>query len=323
MDTNFKHNRSKGIGSEQDHRPDSGRWIMTRREFLKSAAMAAGSFYIGSVPGYPKGGSRKVKLSFGIVTDSHYADIDTYGTRYYRESATKMTECIELMNDKEVDFLIHLGDFKNGAPENNIEDLQHIESIYARFDGPRYHVLGNHDMDSNTKSQFQSVVENTGIGKDDTYYSFDRKGVHFIVLDPNFRSDGTAYDTGNFHWTDANIPGHQLEWLKNDLANTDNPVILCTHQLLDSDEGDHYVKNAAEVRRLLESHPGVLTVFQGHQHQGQYSQVNNIHYYTLKAMVEGSGEENNSYAIVEILDNLTVMISGYRKAGNKELQSVG
>jgi hypothetical protein len=84
-----------------------------------------------------------------------------------------------------------------------------------------------------------------------------------------------------------------------------------------------YVKNVAKVRRLLESHPDVLTVFQGYQHQGQYSQVNNIHYYTLKAMVEGSGEENNSYAIVEILDNLTVMISGYRKAGIKELQSAG
>lgn len=175
-------------------------------------------------------------------------------------------------------------------------------------------------MDRISKSQFQSVVDNTGIDKDASYYSFDRAGVHFIVLDANFRRDGIAYDTGNFHWTDANIPRHQLEWLEKDLSHTDLPVIICMHQLIDQDEGNHYVRNAAEVRRLLERHPGVLAVFQGHQHRGQYNWVNNIHYYTLKAMVEGTGKENNSYAIIEVYDDLTLSITGYRKSISRQLE---
>jgi len=64
-----------------------------------------------------------------------------------------------------------------------------------------------------------------------------------------------------------------------------------------------------------------MIVFQGHQHAGQYNLINNIHYYTLKAMVEGSGEQHNSYVIVELFDNLNLTISGYRKAVGKELQT--
>ncbi len=307
-------------GSEQGRCQVPDTWIMTRRLFLKSSSMAAAALCIKPLSAYPEDGNRKVDLSFGIVTDSHYADIDTRGNRYYRESPDKMAECINLMNDKRVDFMIHLGDFKNGASSHNIENLKHFESLYAQFNGPRYHVLGNHDMDSISKSQFQTVVENTGIDKDATHFSFNRRNIHFVVLDANFRSDGAAYDTGNFHWTDANIPRQQLEWLEKDLAGTDLPVILCTHQLLDLDEGNHYVRNAADVRKILERHSRVIAVFQGHQHQGQYNRVNGIHYYTLKAMVEGSGEENNSYAVVEVYDDLTLSIAGYRKSDSRHLE---
>jgi predicted phosphodiesterase len=301
-----------------------GNWIMTRRVFLKSSLLVAAVPLLNS---FSAANGTKIQeidgaqslVRFGMVTDSHYADIDTAGTRFYRESLSKMQECVDLMNQKEVDYLIHLGDFKNGAPDQNLENLKLIELEYARFNGPRYHVLGNHDMDSISKADFQSIIENTEIDPDQTWYSFDRNSVHFVVLDANFTSEGVAYNRGNFHWTDANIPASQLEWLENDITSTDKPVVIFVHQLLDSDEGSHYINNAAEVRHILESNRNVLVVFQGHQHNGQYSMINDIHYYTLKAMVEGSGEENNAYAIVEIFDNFSVTISGYRKAVNKEL----
>lgn len=38
-----------------------------------------------------------------------------------------------------------------------------------------------------------------------------------------------------------------------------------------------------------------------------------IFYYTLKAVVEGSGMENNNYAIVEIDEGMTMNIIGFRK----------
>jgi len=260
-------------------------------------------------------------VRFGIVADCHYANADAVGTRFYRESLNKLSECVALMNTKKVEFLVELGDFKdqNTPPveHKTLEYLQKIEEVFQQFDGPTYHVLGNHDMDSISKRQFLTHVENTGIDIDRSYYSFDFKGLHFMVLDANYKSDGTDYDHGNFDWTDANIPSHELDWLRRDLDATQNPVIVFIHQLLDG-TGTVYVKNAAEIRNILQESGEVLAVFQGHYHEGKYSNIQGIHYYTLKAMVEGPGEENNSYAIVEVQPDLSVIVTGYRKATSTE-----
>ena len=63
----------------------------------------------------------------------------------------------------------------------------------------------------------------------------------------------------------------------------------------------------------------MLAVFQGHHHEGRYSSIEGIHYYTLKAVVEGPGQENNSYATVEVQPNHDVIVTGYRKAQHMEL----
>jgi alkaline phosphatase len=110
----------------------------------------------------------------------------------------------------------------------------------------------------------------------------------------------------------------ELDWLQNDLASTSTPAIVFVHQQLDG-EGNHYIKNAAQVRHLLQESQKILAVFQGHYHPGQYSTIEGIHYYTLKAMVEGSGAENTSYAIVEVYDNKSIIVTGYGKALSKEM----
>jgi alkaline phosphatase len=179
-------------------------------------------------------------------------------------------------------------------------------------------VLGNHDVDSISKTQFLNNIENAGIDYGKSYYSFDFNGVHLIVLDANYKSDGTDYDHGNFDWTDANIPPAELEWLMQDLAATRKPTIVFIHQLLDG-SGSHYVNNAAEVRGILEQSGRVLAVFQGHRHDGSYSLIEGIHYYTLKAMVEGPVPESNSYAIVEVRPDMSISVTGYRNAINKQL----
>ncbi len=293
-------------------------WIITRRDFLKVSVGAAG-FILSD---FFKPEDRKPLARIGIVTDPHYAQIDSRINRYYRESLDKMKECIEFMNREEVDFLVELGDFVNGSEEGTLEYLYEIEELYSTYRGARYHVLGNHDLDSLSKDQFQSVIRNSGISQEATWYSFNRNGLHLVVLDANFRSDGTDYHSGNFQWTDANIPEEQLGWLDQDLTYTDLPVLIFVHQLLDEDEGSHYINNAAEVRSILEKFPNVLAVFHGHQHDGQYKQINGIHYYTFIAMVEGSGVANSSYSIAEIHNNGDIIITGYRRAINRNLKAI-
>jgi 3',5'-cyclic AMP phosphodiesterase CpdA len=264
----------------------------------------------------------RVKSRFGIVTDSHYADTNERNNRYFRESVDKMAECVEFMNRQKVDFLVELGDFKDqdSSPveERTLSYLRAIEKVFRRFQGPRYHVLGNHDIDSISKEQFLENIADPDVRVVSTFYSFESHGVHFIVLDANYRADGTVYDHGNFKWTDAYIPQVQLDWIKKDLATTCLPTIVFVHQLLDG-SGDFYIKNAEEVREILQACGRVLAVFAGHKHEGDYHNIAGIHYYTLMAMVNGSGLENNSYAVVEVMDNHNIIVTGYRKALSREL----
>lgn len=300
-------------------------WILSRKHFLKAGGGAALLFAAGACSQKP---SKAKGLRVGLVSDTHYADRDPMGTRYYRESMPKFQECTDRMNQAQVDFMVHIGDFKDEDAKpteaRTLRYLRDLEAVYAQFSGPRYHVLGNHDMDSISKEQFLGAVENTGIDSSASYYSFDKGRFHFIVLDATFRQDGVAYDKGNFDWKDTFIPPDQLDWLRADLQLTDKPTIVFVHQLLDSEQTvEHQVKNAAEVRQVLENSNRVLAVFHGHQHGGGYHQINGIHYYTLKAVVENSGSENNSYAILEIEENGDLMLNGYRREADLEMAKRG
>ncbi len=299
---------------------------ISRREFLKASL---GGLIAGQISCAPQAISpaSERQLRFSIVADVHYADTQTRGTRYYRDSLAKLSECVATMNDRKlaslggeadgVDFLVELGDFKDedspGVEQKTLSYLKTAEKILRKFAGPKYHVLGNHDMDSISKKQFLSHVENTNIDPSRSYYSFDCKGVHFVVLDANFRSDGTDYDHGNFDWTDANIPNAEMDWLKKDLAVAAEGSIILVHQPLAGTEYE-YVNNARQVREILEESKKVLAVLQGHHHPGDYVEKNGIFYYTLRGMVEGPGAENNSYAIVEVSRDRSITITGYRKA---------
>jgi len=273
-------------------------------------------------PGEVSLAGNRPSIKFGIVTDIHYADTETREARPYRESLAKLAECVEVMNRRRVDFLVELGDFKD-QDETPVETktltyLKRIENVFAQFSGRRYHVLGNHDIDSVSKSQFLAAAGNSGTARAKGYYAFVLKDFRFIVLDACFRSDGAPYDRGNFDWGDANVPPSELKWLASELAASPKPAVVFIHQQLDG-QGDYYVKNAAAVREVLEKAGNVLAVFQGHRHEGAYSRMSGIHYYTLVGMIEGSGAANNSYAIVDVYSGGGLEVKGYRRASSKGL----
>ncbi|MBD0400383.1 metallophosphoesterase [Flammeovirga sp. EKP202] len=270
--------------------------------------------------------AEKPLLQFGMMTDSHFADCPSRGIRFFHESKEKMQECVDLMNKRKVDFMIHLGDLKDeGKPaveSETLQYLQEIERVYAQFSGPRYHAIGNHDLDSISKKQFLDHIENTGISKDKSYYSFDKQGFHFIVLDANYLKDGTDHGHRNFHWEDTQLSTEEWQWLQRDLLNNTLPTIVFLHHTL-HDVGEkgkkYHVTDSHKIRKLLEESGNVLAVFQGHYHQEKYQKINGIHYYVLKAMVDYSGKKNNSYAIVKLYKNGVLEIEGFRRAISKSL----
>lgn len=290
---------------------------MNRRSFLKvSAWTIAGTALLPGITGCQFGSVR-----FGWVTDIHYALAPIKWGRYFSESKEKLREAITLFNQSALDFVIETGDFKDQNESAEKRKTQHylkdIEAVFAQFNGPRYHVLGNHDLDSLSKMEFQSIIQNPGIAPEHTFYWFEVGGYRFVVLDACFREDEVPYDNNNFKWYDTAIPKYQQDWLKQTLHQSQLPIVVFSHQLLDG-EGELYVKDAGDIRKLLEDSGKVTAVFQGHKHEGDYMLLNGIHYITQKAMVEGSGAANSSYSIVDLNSEGAITIEGYRKAESHE-----
>ncbi len=287
---------------------------MNRRKFVKtSSVLLTGTLMWpgGNLP-------RRKKLKFGWVTDVHFAFRGAKWNRFYSESILKLREAIDLFNSLNLDFIIETGDFKDQDEkpvyEKTMQYLKAVEGEFRKYKGSRYHVFGNHDVDSISKADFLNVAENSGIPRDRSYYSFDKNGFKCVVLDACFKEDGTSYDKGNFDWTDTLIPRPELDWLEQELEGSSFPVLVFVHQRLDGDgTGEYFVNNSEEVRRILERSGKVLAVFQGHYHEGDYKKINNIHYITEKALIEGSGEKNNSYCVVKVTVSGDIRIDGYRR----------
>ena len=275
---------------------------MKRREFLQH--LSGGVILLSPLP---LQSLSLPPLRFGIITDLHYAQKDMAINRYYRQSIDKLRDAVEVFNRSHLDFVIELGDLKDMDKTHDrattLRFLDEVEGELQRFKGKVFHVLGNHDMDCISKADFLAHTSNPGRAKGCSYYSFKRRRLKFIVLDGNFNEDLTPYDKGNFDWKKAYIPPEELDWLKKELSEGKQQVVVFCHQLLDSFSEvtpSVCIGNAPEVVETLEASGRVLAVFQGHHHAGHYSKRNGIHYWTMKGLIEGEYPAHNSYAIAEL-----------------------
>jgi len=278
-----------------------------RRSFLKNGTLIlTASAFSRQLLGRDE---QESALKIGLVTDLHYADKPPRGSRHYRETPDKLAEAAEHFGKHKPEFIVELGDFIDAADSVDAElgYLKRINKDFSAICNQRHYVLGNHCVHTLTKEEFLDGVE-----QKKSFYSFDSGDFHFVVLDSCFRSDGQPYGRKNFEWTDPNIPAAEVEWLTADLTNTSKKTIVFAHQHLDV--SNHYgVKNAADVRKVLEESGKVLAVFQGHSHKNDHKDIGGIHYCTLVAMVEGLGAENNGYSVMSLTSDGTICIEGFRK----------
>lgn len=289
----------------------NGSTCLGRRSFVSSGSLyllgAGLSLSNASIPLFADESKRAVRL--GLVTDLHYADKAPAGTRHYRETLAKLEEAAKQFQQDQPDHVVELGDFIDAADSVEVEKgyLKRINKDFSALPGKKHYVLGNHCVYTLTKEEFLE-----GVGQKKSYYAFDAGGFHFVVLDACFCSDGQPYGRKNFEWTDPNIPADQVEWLAADLKAARGNTIVFIHQRLDV-SNSYGVKNAAQVRKVLEDSGKVLAVFQGHSHENTLKDINGIHYCVHRAMIEGSGKENNGYSTVDVFVDGTIRIAGFRK----------
>lgn len=286
---------------------DNNHFRLGRRAFLKHGTLVLTAASLSSSKLLADNEAPSMRV--GLITDLHYADKAPAGTRHYRETLTKLEEAARQFKQEKPTFLVELGDLIDAADSVDVEQkyLKTINREFSAIGKNRHYVLGNHCVDTLKKEEFLGGVE-----QEKSYYSFDRGGFHFVVLDSCFRSDGKPYGRKNFKWTDANIPAAEIEWLEADLKATDKNVVVFAHQRLDV-SNNHGVKNNVDVRKVLEASGKILAVFQGHSHQNDLKEIGDIHYCTLVAMVEGSGIESNGYSLMDIEPNGTIRLTGFRK----------
>ncbi|NKB68193.1 MAG: hypothetical protein GKR89_14120 [Candidatus Latescibacteria bacterium] len=239
-------------------------------------------------------------LCFGLFADAHYAQL-VYGDRHCSDSLEKLGVAIQVFQRDEVDFVVCLGDLIDKAEDKATElgYLAAMQQVLARYPGDCHYLLGNHDVATLTKAEYLARCGGRA------YYVFIRGGIRFVVLDGNCHADGSDFNAGDFAWDQAWIGAAQLDWLAGQLRRGEEPVIILCHENLDdrSEAGvpdPHVLRNAAQVRDVLEQSGRVRAVFQGHYHPGLQRLVNGIPYIGLRAMVVGPGLGNNAFAVVEV-----------------------
>ena len=219
------------------------------------------------------------EVVFGVIADVHQ-DLTPDATE-------RLAEFIAAANRREVDFIIQLGDFCF-PKEANGEFLL----TWNQFMGQRYHVLGNHDHDTcdkkTTRQFWAGMNDNSSMPGD--YYSFEAGDYHFVVLDCNYLKLGdeyVAYDNSNyFQHAEARtyVNPEQIEWLREDLARTNKPTIVFSHQGI-----ARAVKNRAAIMEVFAranseaGYPKVIACFCGHHHIDEHRVVDDIHYLQINS----------------------------------------
>lgn len=118
---------------------------------------------------------------------------------------------------------------------------------------------GNHDIhDGDSAARFERL---TG---ERPYRSFDRGGVHFVVLDNSIAN------------TSAELPDEQLAWLDADLAaHGDGPVIVLMHKPFWAKEVAAGAPDPLHERFVAH---GVRAVLTGHWHRHAHQRIDGIDY---------------------------------------------
>lgn len=209
-------------------------------------------------------------VTFGLCTDVHIPTM--------HDSEYRLTTFVEAMKKENPDFIIELGDFGIPKPE-----FQKAFDIWNSFPGEKYHVIGNHEMDGGTSKEIALEYRNMSSG----YYSFDKKGFHFIVLDGNDKKDPTVKGYQQF------IGPEQFAWLKQDLEKAQYPVVLFSHQglsIYQTHQERYGLDNYQEIQNLLQEHNRlhpdrkVIASFNGHTHTEYAEQIGGIWYISTTSM---------------------------------------
>jgi hypothetical protein len=248
--------------------------MINRRDFMKLTAIGGGAVFLSGLgsltqAAYGAGTSARDDFFFVQLSDTHWG----YQGPANPEAANTLKMAVATVNglESQPDFIVFTGDLTHTTddPKERRKRLAEFRDIVSelRVKDVRF-IPGEHDAALDKGDAFKEFF-----GK--TYYSFDHKGVHFVMLD-------NVSDPG------ANIGETQLAWLAADLAHhpKDAHIVVFTHRpLFDlAPKWDWATRDGAKVMDILMPHPNV-TVFYGHIHQENHHQTGHIAHHSAKSLI--------------------------------------
>lgn len=116
------------------------------------------------------------QVTIAQLSDTHI------GEKHSPHAADNLKRAVEMINARHPDAVILSGDIGE-----NPEAWDKARSILAKLKPLLYYAPGNHDVHSNDLQQYRQVF-----GKD--YYSFDVKGITFVVINSQLLGNFDVYD---------------------------------------------------------------------------------------------------------------------------------
>jgi len=247
----------------------------TRRELLQIAGVGGVVFASGLLKGClgtsrPQRDAAKADDFFFVqLSDTHWG----YKGPANPEAVVELPRAVEMVNALPAapDFVVFTGDLTHTT-----DDDQERRRRMAQF---REHLAqlrvktvrlmaGEHDASLDRGQAYQEMFG-------PLHYSFDHKGVHFVVVDNVSDPKGIVGEA-------------QVDWLSNDLKGVakDAPLVVFTHRPLFDLKADWDWTTADGSRVIDVLHPYQhVTVFYGHIHQEHHHNTDHIEHHAARSLV--------------------------------------
>jgi Icc protein len=218
------------------------------------------------------------------ISDSHLYD-RTLNERFVR-SLLRAVDDVNAM-ELQPDFVLYGGDLAQLGKDS---ELELGRQILSNLKAPVRMMVGEHDWFLDLGEKW---IELFG----EPHYSFDHKGVHFVVLQSVYEDDFwtargmspmermmTVAGLDNGIQSRFKVGEAQRDWLKRDLSevNEGTPIMVFSHSPLYKyyKPWNFWTDDADEVQAILEPFRRV-TVVHGHTHQILTNRIGDIHFHGL------------------------------------------